>query len=87
MAKGVISDRDVRSYQEDGFVIVRNFLNADEINMLGRAAREDRVLDQHSFVPTEKAAPCGCQCGIIQPTQFMGPWRARSLSLIPPKSF
>jgi ectoine hydroxylase len=49
MAKGVISDRDVRAYEEDGFVIVRNFLGAEEIELLGRAAREDRVLDQHSF--------------------------------------
>lgn len=49
MATGVISDRDVRSYQEDGFVIVRNFLDNEEIELLGRAAREDRVLDQHSF--------------------------------------
>jgi ectoine hydroxylase len=49
MAKGVISDQDVRSYEENGFVIVRNFLGAEEIELLGRAAREDRVLDQHSF--------------------------------------
>ena len=49
MAKGRISDQDFRSYQEDGFVIVKNFLDAEEIELLGRAAREDRVLDQHSF--------------------------------------
>jgi hypothetical protein len=49
MAKGVIGDRDVRSYEEDGFVIVRNFLGAEEIELLGRTAREDRALDQHSF--------------------------------------
>jgi ectoine hydroxylase len=49
MAKGVISDQDVRLYQEDGFVVIRNFLGAEEIGLLGRAAREDRVLDQHSF--------------------------------------
>ena len=49
MAKGVISDQDVRSYQEDGFVVVKNFLGKEEIELLGRAAREDRVLDQHSF--------------------------------------
>ena len=49
MAKGVISEQDVRMYEEDGFVIVRNFLDKEEIELLGRAAREDRVLDQHSF--------------------------------------
>lgn len=53
MAKGVISDRDVRSYEKDGFVIVRNFLGAEEIELLGRAAREDRVMDQHSFGRTD----------------------------------
>ncbi|MES2221157.1 MAG: phytanoyl-CoA dioxygenase family protein [Acidobacteriota bacterium] len=49
MVKGVISDQDVRTYQEDGFLIVRTFLGKEEIVLLGRAAREDRVLDQHSF--------------------------------------
>jgi ectoine hydroxylase-related dioxygenase (phytanoyl-CoA dioxygenase family) len=49
MAKGGISDQDFRSYQEDGFVVVKSFLDAEEIELLGRAAREDRVLDQHSF--------------------------------------
>jgi ectoine hydroxylase-related dioxygenase (phytanoyl-CoA dioxygenase family) len=49
MSKGVISDQDVRRYEKDGFVIVRNFLDKEEIELLGRAAREDRVLDQHSF--------------------------------------
>ena len=49
MAKGVIGDREVRSYNEDGYVLVKNMLDADEIGLLGRAAREDRVLDQHSY--------------------------------------
>lgn len=49
MAKGGISDNEVRSYKEDGFVLVRSMLDADEIGLLGRAAREDRVLDQHSY--------------------------------------
>ncbi len=49
MAKGVISDQEARSYNEDGYVLVKNMLDADEIGLLGRAAREDRVLDQHSY--------------------------------------
>jgi ectoine hydroxylase-related dioxygenase (phytanoyl-CoA dioxygenase family) len=49
MAKGVISDQEARAYQEDGFVVVKNMLDAEEIALLGRTAREDRVLDQHSF--------------------------------------
>ena len=49
MAKGGITDQEERLYREDGFVLVRNFLDAEEIGLLGRAAREDRVLDQHSY--------------------------------------
>ena len=49
MAKGVISDQEARSYNEDGYVLVKNMLDADEIGLLGRAAGEDRVLDQHSY--------------------------------------
>jgi len=49
MAKGGITDQEERSYREDGFVLVRNFLDAEEIGLLGRAAREDRVLDQHAY--------------------------------------
>ncbi|HWF66746.1 MAG TPA: phytanoyl-CoA dioxygenase family protein [Acidobacteriaceae bacterium] len=49
MAKGVISDKEAAAYQEDGYILVRGMLDAQEIEMLGRAAREDRVLDQHSY--------------------------------------
>lgn len=49
MAKGVISDQEAHSYKEDGYVLVRSMLDADEIGLLGRTAREDRVLDQHSY--------------------------------------
>ncbi|MHB1935991.1 MAG: phytanoyl-CoA dioxygenase family protein [Acidobacteriaceae bacterium] len=49
MAKGVIGNQEARTYNEDGYVLVRNMLDAEEIGLLGRAAREDRVLDQHSY--------------------------------------
>jgi ectoine hydroxylase len=49
MAKGAISDTEARAYQQDGYVLVKGMLDADEIGLLGRAAREDRVLDQHSY--------------------------------------
>lgn len=49
MAKGVIADQDVFKYHEDGFLLVKGMLSPDEISSLGRAAREDRVLDQHSY--------------------------------------
>jgi len=53
MAKGVIGDQEPRSYNEDGYVLVRNMLDAEEVGLLGRAAREDRVLDRHSYGRTD----------------------------------
>lgn len=49
MPSGPISDRDVADYRRDGFVLVKHLFDADEIRLLGQAAREDRALDQHSF--------------------------------------
>ena len=49
MAKGVIADDSVASYHEDGYVLIRGMLDAEETGLLSRAAREDRILDQHSF--------------------------------------
>jgi ectoine hydroxylase len=49
MAKGPVSDKEVCDYKEAGFVLIRGMLNAEEVSLLRRAAREDRVLDQHSF--------------------------------------
>jgi ectoine hydroxylase len=49
MAKGVISDSAVAEYNRDGYVLIPAMLDAVEIGLLSRAAREDRVLDQKSF--------------------------------------
>ena len=49
MAKGPISDREVSKYHEAGFVQIKQMLNSEEVSLLGRAARYDRVLDEHSF--------------------------------------
>jgi len=49
MTTGIISDAAVAEYNREGFVLVRGMLDAEETGLLGRAAREDRVLDQHSF--------------------------------------
>ena len=49
MAKGVIADDLVASYHEDGYVLIKSMLDAEETGLLSRAAREDRILDQHSF--------------------------------------
>lgn len=49
MANGPIRDAALREYSETGFALVKGFFDRDEIEMLGRAAREDRELDRHSF--------------------------------------
>ncbi|MGB0124894.1 MAG: phytanoyl-CoA dioxygenase family protein [Silvibacterium sp.] len=49
MAKGVISQDEVRKYHEDGFLLIKGMLSPEEIGLLSRAAREDRILDQRSY--------------------------------------
>lgn len=49
MAKGCISDSEARQYHDTGFVVAKSFYDAEEIDLLKRAAKEDRTLDQHSF--------------------------------------
>ncbi len=49
MAKGCISESEASQYHETGFVLVKGFYEAGEINLLKRAAKEDRALDRHSF--------------------------------------
>jgi ectoine hydroxylase len=48
MAKS-LNDAEVRNYYQDGYVVVKSLLDSEEVGLLARAAREDRVLDQHSF--------------------------------------
>ena len=49
MANGCLSDADVRQYHETGYVLARGFFGQDEIQLLRRAAKEDRALDEHSY--------------------------------------
>jgi ectoine hydroxylase len=49
MARGPLHDTDVDSYQRDGFVLARAFFVEDEIDLLRRAAKEDKALDDHAF--------------------------------------
>jgi len=44
-----LTAEQVRAYHEDGYVLARGLFAPDEIDLLGRAAREDRALDEHSF--------------------------------------
>jgi ectoine hydroxylase len=49
MAKGIIDDRAAAQYAVDGYLVLPGLLDKQEIALLGRAARADRVLDEHAF--------------------------------------
>ena len=49
MASGTISQKQVEEYQDAGFVVAKGFFSREEIELLRRAAKEDRALDKHSF--------------------------------------
>ena len=49
MANGPLNEQQKSEYDEDGFVLAKGFFDREEIDLLRRAAREDRELDQHSF--------------------------------------
>jgi hypothetical protein len=49
MARGSISDEQVRDYEDKGFVVAKGFFDREEVELLRRAAKEDKQLDQHSF--------------------------------------
>lgn len=49
MARCPIDDEALRRYERDGYLILRGAFDAEEIGLLARTVREDRVLDQHAF--------------------------------------
>ncbi len=49
MARGPIDPNKLQPYREDGYVLERGLFDANEIGLLGRAAREDKALDEHAF--------------------------------------
>jgi hypothetical protein len=49
MASGALQDDLLKNYEPEGFVVARKMFDAEEIELLRRAAKEDRELDQHSF--------------------------------------
>ncbi|MBM4022740.1 MAG: phytanoyl-CoA dioxygenase family protein [Planctomycetes bacterium] len=44
-----LRDEQAAVYRRDGYVVVPGFFEADEIDLLRRAAKEDRGLDEHAF--------------------------------------
>ena len=49
MATGPLKDGTLKQYERDGYVLARSMFDGEEIELLRRAAKEDRELDQHSF--------------------------------------
>ncbi len=49
MAKGPVRDNLLGEYEQKGYVLARGMFDREEIDLLRRAAKEDRELDQHSF--------------------------------------
>lgn len=45
----ILSDAAVAEYRQRGFYLARGFFDADEIDLLRRAAKEDHELDKRSF--------------------------------------
>ena len=44
-----LTAEQIKSYHEDGFLIVRKWFAVEEIDLLRKSARDDKVLDDNSF--------------------------------------
>jgi ectoine hydroxylase len=49
MAKGPISQTRLDEYRTNGYILEKGMFDREEIELLSRAAKEDRALDQHAF--------------------------------------
>ncbi|HEX4486543.1 MAG TPA: phytanoyl-CoA dioxygenase family protein [Terriglobales bacterium] len=49
MAKGCISSVEVQQYHAKGFLLAKAFYDREEIDLLKRAAKEDREMDSHAY--------------------------------------
>jgi ectoine hydroxylase len=49
MAAGPIGKEVLEQYERDGYIVAKQMFSRQEIDLLRRAAKEDRQLDQHSF--------------------------------------
>ena len=49
MRSGPLSQDQLADFERDGFIVVPKLFDAEEIDLLLRAAKEDRALDEHSF--------------------------------------
>ena len=49
MPHGSISAEELAQYHDDGYALLKGFFELEEVELLRRAAKEDRELDRHSF--------------------------------------
>jgi len=49
VARGPLRAEEVAPYERDGYVLARGLFDGREIDLLRRAAKEDKALDDHSF--------------------------------------
>jgi ectoine hydroxylase len=49
MAKSNLSDAQRRDYTTDGFVLIKQMFDSEEVDLLRHSAKEDRQLDDHAF--------------------------------------
>jgi len=49
MTPGIFNGEQLAAYRRDGYVLVPSLFETEEIDLLRRAAKEDRALDEHAF--------------------------------------
>lgn len=49
MSQGPLTPQQLEQYQTDGYIQLKGLFDGEEIDLLRRAAKEDRELDKHAF--------------------------------------
>lgn len=49
MSSSPLSEQQLKQYRGDGFLVLPRLFDEEEMDLLRRAAKEDRALDEHSF--------------------------------------
>lgn len=49
MTHAALTDQELEGYREDGYILCKGLFDSEEIELLHRAAKEDKQLDDHSF--------------------------------------
>ena len=68
MRNTALTEEECDRYAQDGYLLIKEMLSRQEIELLGKAAREDRILDQHSYARADgEGGTVGSLCGTIRP--------------------